>query len=281
MIEVKKIAHSIGEGTPEIASLQLTYPRFVHAEFMTHRVFSRNASSSRAIPVQTMIDNIKANIAYPEYWGKNMPGMQAKEELGEDAIRESRSVWEDAMFDAVLHAERLMRLGNHKQVVNRLLEPFAHISVIVTSTTWANFFELRRHADAQPEIKIVADMMYDVLLNSKPEHLVRNEYHIPYVNINDFDDNVELAVKCSVARCARVSYLTHDGKKPDIEKDLKLYNQLVSSKPLHASPAEHQATPDMLEFYDRGNWENKNLHGNFEGWIQFRKMLEQSVYKTR
>lgn len=277
MIEVKKIAHSIGPyHDKEIATLQIRYPRFIHSEFMTHRVFSRNASSSRAIPIKKMIDDIKANIAYPEYWGKHQPGMQAKEELGEDAIRESRSVWEDAMFDAVLHAERLMRLGNHKQVVNRLLEPFAHIAVIVTSTEWENFFALRCHVDAQPEIKILAEMMQETLKDSTPEFKHYNDWHLPYIQENEFNlkdaRDIELALKCSTARCCRVSYLNHDGTEPNIEKDLKTYDKLVASVPMHASPLEHQAVPDWAH---GGNYASG---GNLQGWIQYRKIVENFNY---
>ena len=78
MISVKVIADSISAHTKQrITTLELEYPRFIHAELMTHRVFSRNSSSSRAIPIQTMINHIKATTAIPIHWGKNQSGMQA------------------------------------------------------------------------------------------------------------------------------------------------------------------------------------------------------------
>jgi hypothetical protein len=173
-------------------------------------------------------------------------------------------------------------LGLHKQWANRGLEPYLYVHGVVTATEWANFFALRRHADAQPEMKVLADLMWEAQQASVPRVLALGEWHLPYVTDEDSGphrgrpDGMFLPdtalIKLSVARCARVSYLTQDGRKPTIEEDLKLYDRLVGSVPIHASPAEHQAAPDQ-----RGGEENRWLwpsqHGNFNGWRQYRKTL--------
>lgn len=301
-ISAKIIADSISDDGVRIATMQLRYPRFVHAEFMTHRVFSRNASSSRAIPVERLIQDIIDDTAMPIHWGKNQPGMQAKPE-SEPVTKvwhdggycmpgywdefDCNKKWSEARNNAIAMARAFNEAGYHKQIVNRLLEPFSHINVVVTATEWANFFGLRRHPDAQPEIRELADKMFDAMQASTPRLLEPGYWHLPYITADDWEWwKAEMCkrglsgatyealksdiIKVSVARCARVSYLTHDGKKPDIYDDLKLYDRLVGAAPLHASPAEHQATPDI---YLNMGWMERHLHGNFVGWVQYRKTL--------
>lgn len=308
-IDVRIIADSVGPKSKRITTFQLRYPRFIHAELMTHRLFSRNASSSRAIPVKRMIADIIADTAMPIHWGKNQPGMQANEEQDDLLYHEAVSpldmidnrfdgvtreaAWCKARDNAIAVAEAFDKAGYHKQIVNRILEPFMHISVVVTATNFDNFFWLRCHADAQPEIKALADAMYAAFQTSKPEMLQPGEWHLPYVhewektavrpvdlgngNVGEepmFD--LQDLIKMSVARCARVSYLTHDGREPDFAADIALYDRLVGSAPLHASPAEHQATPDQQVWssYGMPMWDNAYLSGNFDaGWIQFRQTL--------
>ena len=285
MISAKVILDSITDEGVRITTLQLRFHRYILPEWNTHRVFSRNASSSRAIPFTKSLKNILNGIAYPVHWGQNMPGMQAKTEVKKKKL--AKFVWKSAAYSAVAFAWTLNKLGLHKQVVNRLLEPFTYTDVIVTSTQWANFFELRNHSDADPSIHALASEIYRVYNESTPKKLSYGAWHLPYIrqeeieNINFTDEKL---IQMSVARCARVSYLTHDGKIPSIEKDLKLYNQLIVSRPLHASPAEHQVTPDRKRFIitmDKDNntlfegmaWEKPELHGNLTGVIQYRKTL--------
>lgn len=281
-ISAEVIADSISPQGVRLTTLQLRYPRFIHAEFMTHRVFSRNASSSRAIPVERMIEDLRRDPAMPVFWGSNKPGMQAGEELTGVDLGVAHSEWETARDACIEAAEMMIKYGLHKQIANRILEPWAHISVIVTATEWENFFNLRCHKDAQPEIRVLAECMRDAMYEHTPLALEHDEWHLPYVS----DDEAtmlghDLAIKLSVARCARVSYLTHEGKKPDIESDLKLYERLVGSHPIHASPAEHQATPDIWwpenPLFGRGHYNNAKLHGNFNGWIQYRRTLEGGI----
>ena len=279
---VKIIADSISNEGVRLTTYQLRYPRFIHAELMTHRVFSRNASSSRAIPVAKMIEELRRDPAMPIYWGSNKPGMQAGEELEEREKSIAQKKWLYAMSNMIASAQDLIELGLHKQIANRILEPWAHINVVVTATQWQNFFTLRCHADAQPEIKQLADMMKQLMDEATPTLLESGQWHLPYIGAADFaaldpditDENaIELLRKVSVARCARVSYMTHDGRQTTMEEDLALYEKLVVKQPLHASPAEHQATPDKRMEEVPGMWLNEHLHGNLPGYIQYRKTL--------
>lgn len=268
-ISAKIIEDSISDSGVRLTTLQLCYPRFIHAEVMTHRVFSRNASSSRAIPVAKMIEQVRTNPAMPIHWGLNQPGMQANHELCGYTLDHAKELWSEAAWNAARVAEAMMESDLHKQVANRILEPFQWIHVIVTATEWDNFFELRDHPDAQPEIRALAIAMKEAFAGSRPMTLGEGEWHLPYVTraerAEHFYDNVDLLLKISAARCARVSYLTHDGQQPDIKKDSALYERLVGSVPLHASPVEHQATPlPSAEMWS----------GNFRGWLQYRKLIE-------
>ena len=253
---------------------ELTYPRFIHAEFMTHRMFSRNAASSRAIPARKMIAMVKDNPVKPVYWGKNMRGMSAKEELKGGHLDRASSFWIEASEEMVWYAERMREEGLHKQIANRILEPWKWITVICTATNHSNFFALRDHKDAQPEIAHLARMWKGAQDESTP---VERLWHIPYIQDDEQELDLDLRRKMSVARCARVSYLTHDGVR-SMDKDLVLYERLRSgSGHGHWSPFEHVAkATDEMEM--RRNFVNgtKKLApiwcGNFQGWIQFRKL---------
>lgn len=269
IITAKMIEHSCSTSTGiALATMQLTYPRFIHAEFMTHRVFSRNASSSRAIPVAKMIEQVRTNPAMPIHWGKNQPGMQASAEFEGQELETMMRAWQQAAREAAATAEFMEKHGLHKQVANRILEPFQYMHVIVTATEWENFFALRAHPDAQPEIHALAIVMKTAMEQSTPRWIDPDEWHLPYVTYEErLNHPTELLLKISGARCARVSYLTHDGLTPEIEKDLALYDRLVGGVPLHASPIEHQATP--MQTGDM--WS-----GNFKGWLQHRQLVEAS-----
>lgn len=234
---------------------------------MTHRLFSRNASSSRAIPIEKMIKRIQDDPAMPVYWGKNQRGMQAAEELEPDAIVTASEIWLEARDAMLVYVAGLQRLGVHKQIVNRLLEPWSHITVLVTATEWGNFFNLRYHRDAQPEIGRLAQVMYEAIDQSKPRELNYDQWHLPYVRSEDAEicPDSEILAQVSAARCARVSYLNHDGRRPRLTEDLKLFDRLMGGVPKHASPTEHQAKPATSLSYQSGN---------LTGWHQYRKMIE-------
>lgn len=268
MYEAKMIEHSISPQGVELTTMQLTYPRYIHAEFMTHRVFSRNASSSRAIPTAKLIENSLRDMVYPIEWGKNQAGMQAKSEtLSDDDSIKAKEIWEDMAEYCAWGVRRLAELGLHKQWANRPLEWFGNITVVVTSTEWNNFDQLRDHEMAQPEIHELARIRKAAHAASVPKELMYEDWHLPYVLEEEKVHPIETLLKVSTARCARVSYLTQEGTTPSIEKDIELYNRLVGSVPLHASPTEHQATPNIYDC--------NAFSGNLRGWIQHRKLLEQ------
>lgn len=267
MITAKVVADSITPSFARITTLVLTYPRFAHAEFMTHRMFSRNASSSRAIPVKKQIEMVMDNPAIPIAFTKNQKGMQGGEALSGEAHELAVKAWLHARDNAASWANELTKLEVHKQYANRLIEPFAHISVVVTATEWDNFMALRYHPDALPEMQELAKQIHEAMVESKPHFKMIGEWHTPFYDpaTEKWRADDAFGIRRSAARCARVSYLNHEGKKPAIEEDFALYDRLANHKPMHASPLEHQAMSAV----------DPNLvSGNFKGWIQFRKLLK-------
>lgn len=277
LTSAKVIAHSKHRSSNnELATLQVTFPRFILPEFNTHRVFSRNFSSSRAIPTAKLLEQVRTNPAMPIHWGKNQSGMQAHEELEVDALIEANNIWLSAAQKAADKAEAMASVGAHKQIVNRILEPYLYVTGIVSSTEWHNFFGLRDHPDAQPEIKHLAQKMREAIESSEAYMLAPWEWHLPYVSLEEQEELAKnkttsnLGPSISAARCCRVSYLKQDGTAPSIEDDLKLCERLMKADPIHASPFEHQARPlvDVRQRY---------LCGNFDGWIQYRKLIEEQL----
>lgn len=282
----KILKDSLSPQGVRLTTIEVTFPRIVLAEFNTHRTFSRNSASSRAIPVEKMLKKVKEDPFIPIYWGKNQKGMQAEKEFAENEKEGLKLQWLRARDQAIFAVESLLQTGVHKQITNRLLEPWLWHTVIVTATEWDNFWGLRRHKDAQPEIRRGAEIMHDVYVASTPKAINYNDWHLPLVE----DDEVfDLQVagfdvrKVSAGRCARVSYLTHDGKR-DPQADIELCDRLVQSG--HMSPLEHVARPldigDMESILQKsgvGGIDRQNLDareifcGNFCGWMQLRKTL--------
>lgn len=267
MYNAKIIADSISLfGDDRLTTMEVTFPRMVLAEFNTHRMFSRNSASSRAIPVEKQLLRVMTDPFIPVHFGANQSGMQANAELQGLSRLAARDEWLSARDSAVKHVKRLLDLGLHKQITNRILEPFMWHTVIVTATEWSNFFALRAHPDAQPEIRVIAEMMKDIYEKHSPEFLEHWEWHLPFIQPEELDGKFELseeARKISAARCARVSYLTHDGTR-DLDADLTLYERLVSGG--HMSPLEHVAIAEPVE-------PDGTFYGNFKGWKQFRKFI--------
>lgn len=265
-IKAEVVLDSISQRGNRITTLQLRYHRYIHGEFMTHRVFSRNASSSRAIPIKKMLAQVWNDPAMPVHWGQNRPGMQAKEELQGRKLKLAKFLWRTAAKVACVAAWSLDKIGMHKQIGNRILEPWQFIHVVVTSTEWDNFFSLRDHPDAQPEIQVLARSIKKVRNESTPNVLAYGDWHMPYIQSYEHSMySKEDLLKLSTARCARVSYLMHDGAHPNFDKDIELHDRLVGSKPIHASPAEHVAQCMDTDQFNK----------NFRGWYQYRSELEK------
>jgi hypothetical protein len=236
------------------------YHNFVANGFIVHN--SRNSASSRAIPTSKLIERALAEPAMPAEWGRNQPGMSASDILSEEEAHEAQRLWLEARDAAVEQARKLQNLKVHKQVLNRILEPYLWHTVVVTATEWDNFFELRCSPSAQPEICTAALLMRDALANSQPKLLRDGEWHLPLIQDDERGLDIEEQKKISAARCARVSYLTHDGKR-DIGKDLELCERLEHDR--HLSPFEHVATPA----------DDAAFHANFRGWVQMRAAIER------
>ena len=259
------IADSIGISSPRLTTFELTYPRCIHSEFMTHRVFSRNSASSRAIPVAKMIRDVEESPFIPIHWGLNQKGMQASKEV-EDS-KTCVAIWLAARDDAVKHAKRLMNYGIHKQVINRLLEPWMWITVVARSSEYKNFFKLRCHEAAEPHMQKLAYMMRAEYEAHLPCMLEPGEWHLPYVDLDTTDDGIlwDVLVKKSVARCARLSYLQQSNSWT-LDEDVALHDRL--SEAGHWSPFEHQARLCTIE-----EWCRDDVHTSNFGfcWAQYRK----------
>jgi len=315
-VTVEIIAVSISPMGIRLTTLRWRYPKFIHGEAKTHRkmriadrayellqevgvmddpALSRNASSSRAIPVNRLINDVLNDPAIPSFSGANVPGMQPGDPLPTHVRDRLIRIWLDERDSAVERAREMAACGAAKQDVNRIIEPWSHINVVVSATDWQNFFSLRDHPMAQYEIQELARATKREMAGSTPKLLQPGEWHLPFVDIATDIDKLPTRpadsdmfweawfalglIKLSAARCARVSYMTHEGKEPDANADIALYDRLVGSAPLHASPTEHQATPDSIQ--ETGAWRAHHEWGNFYGWRQHRKMLigESAVEK--
>lgn len=274
----KILADSTNPRGVRLITFEVSFPRIVLAEFNTHRVFSRNSASSRAIPSATMLRRVRADPFVPSYIGRNQKGMQANVELVGWRRKVAVLIWRVASKGAAFAASLLARVGVHKQIANRLLEPFLWHTVIVTSTEWANFFALRCSLEAQPEIREVATLMRTLYERNegKSRRLVVGEWHLPLVTGLDWSDEIgsrllshEELAHVSSARCARVSYLTHDGRRSVVD-DLALASRLHDAG--HMSPFEHACRAE----------DHDAFVGNIRGFTQLRKLMpDEAVFRAR
>ena len=243
--DAKIVLDSVGPNGARATTFELTMPRIVLAEFNTHRMFSRNAASSRAIPVEKLLKRIEEDPMLPVFWGKNQSGMQAAEELTGDARENAEEIWLGAR-DASIQTARLLAspsVNLHKQISNRIVEPWMFTTVVCTATEWDNAWGLRVDPAAQPEFEKVMHKAYDLYKNNDPRFLKSGDWHLPYVMGNDLGALLEAGhteddlCLISTGRCARVSYLTHDGVR-DPKADVALpKGRLIPSG--HMSPLEH------------------------------------------
>ena len=299
LITARILADSVSPHGVRMTTMEIEYPRFILAELNTHRMLSKNSASSRAIPVKAMHEHMRLNPAQPVHWGKNQPGMQANEELTDNNLADVKFMWQRAQQDAMHWAQQMSeRVGLHKQVANRITEPWMIMKTVISGTEWANFWWLRAHADAQPEIHELATKMFTEYNRSSPQLLQPGEWHLPYVkshrlssgeliylDATDTPITTEQAKIISASCCAQVSYRKSDDS---YEKAHKIFKQLIESQPCHASPVEHQATPMESWAYEGALSDPQHLReygythmtmdgelwsGNLRGWIQFRKLI--------
>ena len=263
-VAVKSVEY-VGERETYDLEVEGPYHNFVADGFVVHN--SRNSASSRAIPTSKLLERVEHDPVLPLEWGRNKAGMSADEVLSEQEEEEAKRVWLSARDAAMAHARALLALKVHKQELNRVLEPFLWHTVIVTATEWENFFALRCAAAAQPEIRAAAFKMLEAIDASKPQRVDYGQWHLPLVQDDERSLDIETQKMISAARCARVSYLTHEGTR-EIEKDIELHDRLSSER--HLSPFEHVATPAPdVEF-----------HANFRGWLQMRREIEAATWPS-
>ena len=294
MITVEHIQASINHTGQRIDTLVCSYPRAIHAQLLTHRVFSKNSSSTRAIPLQKAIDQLDADPA--EYiWTQNQAGMQGELITDDKMLHAVNDRFRKAKEDAVFHAHKLLELGVHKQNAGRLLEPFQNIRIVLTSTEWDNWDWLRDDPAAQGEIAELARKIKAARDAAEPMELNAGEWHVPFVDrvapnqmryyspIDHSVLTVEEAKLVSMSVCAQTSYRNADYS---LTKAKEMYEKLTGSKKMHASPFEHQAmgtglinVPDLqpdlwpvgITHMDR---EGHYWSGNFKGFIQHRQLLK-------
>lgn len=268
-VEVDSIEY-VGEEEVFDISVSSDYHNFLANGITVHNCFSRNASSSRAVPVERTIQNILNDPWVPSDVYKNCKGMQGKDIVNEEDYDSFCKHWDDAKLQAIEVAHKMIKEGFHKQHINRILEPFTKIKVIVTATEWDNFFKLRLSPDADPEIQHLAKaikMAMDAVSNTYIYINAHGGRTLPYVNFDEMDaiDDLRILTLISAARCARVSYLNHDGSKPDILKDLALAKRLINSG--HMTPFEHQCR----QVYDTG------FNYNLRDFQSARYMLDHGI----
>lgn len=252
---VEILADSISPAGVRLVTMQCTFPRFILAEVNTHRAFSRNSASSRAIPPEIQIQKVLDDPFIPKF-GSRVTGM-GEGILDEQLQAKAQSHWLSARNFAVENAKALNTIGVDKSRINRLLEPFMWHTAIITATEFSNFFALRDNPAAQGEFQELAHMMKEVMFLSQPYDVRHGEWHLPLFSSVYEPHDWELAKKLSVSRCARVSY-DKQHEEESVEKSLERYDRLLQSG--HLSPFEHVATP----------WVGKVRCGNLRGWKSHR-----------
>lgn len=270
----KIIADSVNPCGDRLTTMVIQFHRFILPEVNTHRMLSKNTSSSRAIPVNKLLEQVEEIEAYPLFWGANCKGMSAKQELSEQNQRKAKMIWRHARLMAITQVKALMAIGEsgvHKQTVNRLLEPFLTTTMIISGTnqpsSWQNLFNQRCHPDAQPEIQALANAMKAAYEASEPHELIAGEWHLPFAisyEKEHYQNDLSFLIKAVVGRCARVSYLNHLGHS-DLHSDINLHDRLLSSTPPHLSPFEHVAQA----------LGKSEARANFTGFESYRFQLER------
>lgn len=262
-ITAEVILKSNGWHFRPLVTFKLVYPRFIHPQVMTHRVFSRNVSSSRAIPTEKLIDLVIESDIRPLHWGANARGMASQNVLAGTLGESADWHWMRARQTAIEEARSLSQLGVHKQWANRLLEPFLPVTTLLTATDFDNFYQLRLSHEAQPEIRVLAEEMLKADEHTPAERLIPGQWHVPFLLEDERELSEPTKMKISVARCARVSYKTPDDDLlSTIKRDILLYERLLQSG--HWSPFEHVA--QLLSAPTR--------IANFTGWLQYRQLLD-------
>ena len=268
MISAEVVTDSVSHEGCRLTTFRLVYPRFIHAHVLTHRAFSRNTSSSRAIPAAKLARLVRENPAMPIFWGENEPGMKAHKEVSSET---ATAWWLECMEFALEQHKKGLELNLHKEVLNRILEPYAHVVVILSATDFDNFFDVRAFgAGVQSETALLARGMYDALKDSTPKEVGQHGWHLPLVQDAEYTDNALDDAYVSAARCGRVSFLLPE---LDYATDLQKGRNMAAVK--HWSPLEHQAQP----YNPKVHW-HSSMQRNYTGWVQLRALADSALQNT-
>ncbi len=298
-VDVKLLQHSCSLDGISMYSFEVEIPRIILAEWNTHGMLNTNAQSSRAVPTKKLIEEVRRNPYMPSHWGRNQKGMQAYEECNEPVKGDSREAfWDICVQTNCVFAEAFEEAGYHKQIVNRVIEPYSHTKLVISGTEWNNFFNLRIHKDAEPNIREMAVQIYKLIHQSQGEYINNGEWHLPYISryrqegcmrylFDHQEVSLEEAIHISLACVAQVSYRSLNTHPAAIDR---IYNSLFPNNgaPIHGSPAQHLATP-FKEAWCKGAWQEGETHrdkdgyswsAQLRGWCQYRKLIPNENVTT-
>lgn len=273
MYNATVLADSVNPQGSRLLTVEATFPRFILAEVNTHRVFSRNSASSRAIPPEQIIKKVIENPFIPETFNKRVKGMGVGDELGAQETSTAKAMWLAGRDEAVNVARALLELDVDKSRINRLLEPFMWHTAIISSTKWDNFFALRDHPAAQPEFQILAQLMRERMRESSPVELKPGQWHTPLVTAEEARVGTPAWLAyVSAGRCARVSF----DKQGEYEPPQDSYDRAKRLEANgHLSPFEHVARPGTHT--DTATQLISNFNG---GWVQLRKLIPHEANRV-
>ena len=251
---------------------------------------ARSSASTRAIPVEKLIQKVLDDPFIPT-WSKHQKGMSGIEDNDLEFQERMDLVHRRHLNTAIAEAREMVALGAHKQHINDLLKPWLRIPILATATEkgWNNFFQLRTDKPCRPEFREYAIWIKEAYDNSKPKELRPGEWHIPFSEHmhEDIVDDIEM-IKIASARCARLSYASHDGEISK-ERDLSLAESLINDG--HMGPFEHSLLAvEPIETLDLDNLDLKvgrikDKQGkfktvytrNFDGFYSYRAVLEDNI----
>ncbi len=264
---------------------------------MTHAMLNKNAASSRAIPIEKMISDVRHNPVVPARWGRNQKGMQSDNWLNTEESERATNRWLYILEGVIKGVEGLDEEDHvHKQWANRPLEAWMHMTTLITGTEWPNFFNLRAHPDAHPDLQQLAYRALHCYDKHVPNPLGWGEWHVPFGDRMPDGLSAEDQIKVATARAARLSYMTFENEI-NVAKDLELHDRLLASK--HLSPFGHPAKAEsskpaewgeLVEFANNDDLAtrereylqdlisrlDKNVkrdQGNLRGWTPYRKQF--------
>jgi hypothetical protein len=287
-IKATVLAHSVNAHTSkELLTFELEYPRIILAELNTHCMLPKNSMSSRAVPSKKMVEQVRTNPAMPVRFGKNQAGMS---DTGVEHVGNGRELWKIASETMARVSEMFADLGYHKQIGNRIIEPFQMMKTVVSGTEWNNFFHLRHDKDADPTFEELARVMFEAKSASTPRKLFSGQWHVPYFKDGYWDETCEesldVALAVSSSCSAQVSYRMLD---PSLTKAADVWEKLTKGDKVHASPFQHQATPIDYDEFDQSFsccWPDGITHmsrdgclwsAQFKEWIMHRQLIDGHV----